>query len=106
MRKAADSHDPNVIENAEAVLRLCFTINKEISKNIKEDTEMNDIIREVFGDLFERDKEKAVEATNERVATDMLRRKYPLEANQEISKLSKNAILTLAKNLGVPVVLS
>ena len=106
MRKAADSHDPNVIENAEAVLRLCFTINKEISKNIKEDTEMNDVIREVFGDLFERDKEKAVADDRERVATDMLRRKYPLEANQEISKLSKNVILTLAKNLGVPVVLS
>ncbi|MBQ7560076.1 MAG: hypothetical protein IJT20_07515 [Synergistaceae bacterium] len=69
-----------------------------------------DIIIEIFGDLFEKDKEKAVNSAvadvNERVATDMLKRKYPLEAIQEISKLSKNAIITLAKNLGVSVVMS
>ena len=40
---------------------------------------------------------------NERVATDMLKKNYPLEAIKEISKLPETAIRRLAKNIGVAV---
>ena len=40
---------------------------------------------------------------NERVATDMLKKNYPLEAIKDISKLSEAAIRKLAKSIGVAV---
>ena len=40
---------------------------------------------------------------NERVATDMLKKKYPLDAIKDISKLSEETIRKLAKSLGVAV---
>ena len=40
---------------------------------------------------------------NERVATDMLKKKYPLDAIKDISKLSEAHIRKLAKSLGVAV---
>ena len=40
---------------------------------------------------------------NERVATDMLKKQYPLEAIKDISKLPENVIRSLAKTLGVAV---
>ena len=40
---------------------------------------------------------------NERVATDMLKKKYPLDAIKDISRLSEAHIRKLAKSLGVAV---
>ena len=40
---------------------------------------------------------------NERVATDMIRKNYPLEAIKDISKLPEAAIRKLAESMGVAV---
>ena len=40
---------------------------------------------------------------NERVAKDMLKKNYPLDAIKDISKLSEAAIRKLAKSIGVAV---
>ena len=40
---------------------------------------------------------------NERIAKDMLKKNYPLDAIKDISKLSETAIRKLAKSIGVAV---
>ena len=47
--------------------------------------------------------EKKEAEVNERVATDMLKKKYPLDAIKDISRLSEAHIRKLAKSLGVAV---
>ena len=47
--------------------------------------------------------EKKEAEVNERVATDMLKKKYPLDAIKDISRLSEAHIRKLAKSLGVVV---
>jgi hypothetical protein len=44
-----------------------------------------------------------VAEANERVAADMLKKKYPLDAIKDISRLSEAHIRKLAKSLGVAV---
>ena len=44
-----------------------------------------------------------IEQTNERVATDMLRKNLPLSLIEEISKLSQETIRAIANNLGVKI---
>ena len=46
---------------------------------------------------------EGVNATNERVATDMLRKNLPLTLIEEISRLSEDVIYGIAKNIGVSV---
>ena len=60
---------------------------------------MNNVI-----DRYIKEGEARKEAeVNERVATDMLKKKYPLDAIKDISKLSEAHIRKLAKSLGVAV---
>ena len=47
--------------------------------------------------------EKKEAEVNERVAADMLKKKYPLDAIKDISRLSEAHIRKLAKSLGVAV---
>ena len=133
IEKIADSKDSNIIENARAFLRICLEVNKNAAEEIKkEKAEMKDVIREVFGDWFEEDKEQAVkiavkqavkiaieetakataeatakainEENNKRVAADMLKDSYPLNAIIKISRLPEVSIRNLAAKLGVNVV--
>ena len=60
---------------------------------------MNNVI-----DRYIKEGEARKEAeVDERVATDMLKKKYPLDAIKDISKLSEAHIRKLAKSLGVAV---
>ena len=58
--------------------------------------------------LTEYDQEKVLELVvyddRRRVAADMLKNNLPLSLIEEISKLSEEAILKIAKNLGIAVV--
>ena len=55
-------------------------------------------------ELLRREERRETEKEiNERVATDMLKKNYPLEAITDISKLSEAAIRKLAKSIGVAV---
>ena len=60
---------------------------------------MNETIRRIFKKDFDAVEQK----TNERVATDMLKKNFPLSLIEEISKLSEDTIRSLAKNIGVAV---
>lgn len=62
-------------------------------------------VKGMFLTEFDMDKFKEQERreVNERVARDMLKRNYPLSAIEEISQLSTEAILKLAKKLGLTV---
>ena len=55
-------------------------------------------------ELLRREERRETEAeVNERVAKDMLKKNYPLDAIKDISKLSETAIRKLAKSIGVAV---
>ena len=55
-------------------------------------------------ELLRREERRETEAeVNERVAMDMLKKNYPLDAIKEISRLSEAHIRRLANNLGVAV---
>ena len=68
---------------------------------------MNETIRRIFKEAFDTERQKGInEGINEekeRVATDMLKKNFPLSLIEEISKLSEDTIRSLAKNIGVPV---
>ena len=99
-KRAIASGDENIKTNAGTVIEICLNINKELDRQIKEDEAMYRTIREIFKEDFDEVEQK----TNERVATDMLKRNLPLSLIEEISKLSEETIRGLAKTLGVAVV--
>ena len=54
-------------------------------------------------DVLDRLEEKKESEVNERVATDMLKKNYPISAIKDISRLSEDKILKIAKKLNVAV---
>ena len=64
---------------------------------------MNETIRRIFKEAFDDAENRGVIKANKRVATDMLKKNFPLSLIEEISKLSEDIIRSLAKNIGVPV---
>ena len=65
---------------------------------------MKDVIARIFKEDFETAETRGINKTNERVASDMLRKNLPLSLIEEISKLSEDSIRSLAKSLGVTVI--
>ena len=102
-KRVIASGDENVKTNAGTVIEICLNINKKLDKQIKEDEAMHKTIREIFKEDFDAAKEKGIQEDKERVATDMLKRNFPLSLIEEISKLSEETIRGLAKTLGVTV---
>lgn len=105
------SGDEYVKTNAGTVIEICLNINKELDRQIKEDEAMHKTIREIFKEDFDvaeskgrqEGRQEGVNETNERVASDMLKKNLPLSLIEEISKLSEETIRGLAKTLGVAV---
>ena len=65
---------------------------------------MKDVIARIFKNEFATQRQDGINETNERVAKDMLKKNLPLSLIEEISKLSKDSIRSLAKSLGVTVI--
>ena len=97
--KAVASNNERIKENAGTVIDVCFAVNK----NLEEDKEMYEAVREVFKDAFAKERQEGIQEANERVATDMLRKSLPLQLIEEISKLSEDVILGIARNLDLSV---
>ena len=97
--KAVASEDENIKTNAGTVISICLDINEELGSQLKEEGTMNETIRRIFKKDFDAVEQK----TNERVATDMLKKNLHLSLIEEISKLSEDTIRSLAKNIGVAV---
>lgn len=108
-KRAAESDDGNVKTNSETVMAVCLDINKGLDSEMEDDMSMN--IRETIDGIFaviekegrKKGMEEGVHETNERVASDMLKKNLPLSLIAEISRLSEDSIRTLAKSLGISI---
>ncbi|MBQ6435252.1 MAG: hypothetical protein IJJ09_04575 [Synergistaceae bacterium] len=104
VEKANLSENENIRENVKTVIGVCLSVNKKLSEELKEAGKMNDIFKDTFGYLFEKDFYEAeqkgikegIENANVRVAKDMLKENLPLSLIEKISKLSEDVIRKLA----------
>lgn len=101
--RAVASGDENIKTNAGTVIGVCLDINKNLGSELKEDGVMNEVIRDIFKKDFDAARQDGVNDANERVATDMLKKKLPLSLIEEISRLSEDTIRNIAQNLGIAV---
>ena len=109
--KAVASEDENIKTNAGTVISICLDINEELGSQLKEEGTMNETIRRIFKKDFDLERQnginkginEGINEANKRVATDMLKKNFPLSLIEEISKLSEDTIRSLAKNIGVAV---
>ena len=73
--KAIASGNARIKENAGTVIDVCFAVNK----NLEEDKEMYEAVREVFKDAFAKERQDGIllgsNNEKERVAIDMIKRK-------------------------------
>ena len=107
--KAVASGDGNIKTNAETVLGICLSINKDLNGQLEEDNAIN--ITETINGIFKvaetqgmkQGIKKGIKEEKERVATDMLRNGEPLEKILQYSRLAEDTIRNIAKNLGLSV---
>ena len=101
--KAIASGNERIKGNVRTVIDVCLNVNK----NLKEVKEMYEAVREVFKDAFAKERQEGLqegtEKANERVAVDMIKKNYPLDAIKDISKLSEDIICNLATSLGLAI---
>lgn len=90
--------EPGDRHNADALLQVSISANKEVYENMKRrDPLMCQALKELMKDeiMEERQDERR------RVATDMLKENMPLSMIEKISKLPEETIRSLAKSLGI-----
>jgi len=90
--------EPGDPHNADALLQVSISANKEVYENMKRrDPLMCQALKELMKDeiMEERQDERR------RVATDMLKENMPLSMIEKISKLPEETIRSLAKSLGI-----
>ena len=97
--RAIASDNERIKENARTVIDVCLDANK----NLGEVKEMYEAVREVFKDAFAKERQNGINEEKERVAVDMIRKNYPLDAIKDISKLSEDIICNLATSLGLAI---
>lgn len=102
--KSIEAGDSNIMANARAVINVCFSVNKNLGEELREDKLMDDVIHEIFKDAFDESRRQGIEEAHECVARDMLEMNFPLPLIEKISKLSGDTIRSLADKLGVAVV--
>lgn len=85
--KAIASGSDRIKENAGTVINVCLDVNK----NLKGVKEIYEAVREVFKDAFAKERQEGrqngINEEKERVAVDMIKKNYPLDAIKNISKL-------------------
>ena len=97
--KAIASGNERIKENAGTVIDVCLSVNP----NIEEATKMYEAVKEVFKDAFAKERQDGINEANERVAVDMIKKNYPLDAIKDISKLSEDIICNIASSLGLAI---
>ena len=97
--RAIASDNERIKENARTVIDVCLDANE----NLGEVKEMYEAVREVFKDAFAKERQNGINEEKERVAVDMIRKNYPLDAIKDISKLSEDIICNLATSLGLAI---
>ena len=82
------------------------------SKNIEEEREMYEGFREFFKNSIEKERQEArqeglqegrKEGIEKTIATDMLKKFFPLSMIEEISKLSEDVIRNIAASMGIAI---
>ncbi len=102
--RAVASGNDNIKENAGTVIEISLSVNKELSKQLKEAENMNAAVRDVLQDIFEDRFDQIRQEEKERVAVDMLRENYPITAIEKISKLPETVIRTIAASINVQLI--
>lgn len=101
--KAVASNNERIKENAGTVIDVCFAVNK----NLEEDKEMYEAVREVFKDAFAKERQEGrqegTKKANERVAVEMLKDGKPMNEITRYSQLAENVIRNLATSMGLAV---
>ena len=97
--KAIASGNERIKENAGTVIDVCLSVNP----NIEEATKMYEAVKEVFKDAFAKERQDGINEEKERVAVDMIKKNYPLDAIKDISKLSEDIICNIASSLGLAI---
>ena len=97
--KAIASNNERIKENAGTVIDVCLAVNK----NLKEDKEMYEAVREIFKEAFAKERQEGINEEKERVVADMLKKSLPLQLIEEISKLSEDVIRRIAVARGLVI---
>ena len=97
--KAVASGNERIKENAGTVIEVCLSVNK----NLKGIDKMYEAVREVFKDFIAKERQEEINATNERVAMDMLRDGEPIAKITRYSRLAEGAVRTLAASMGLAI---
>lgn len=101
--KAVASNNERIKENAGTVIDVCFAVNK----NLEEDKEMYEAVREVFKDAFAKERQEGrqegTKKANERVAVEMLKDGKPINEITRYSQLAENVIRNIATSMGLAI---
>lgn len=97
--KAIASGNERIKENAGTVIEVCLSVNK----NLKGIDKMYEAVREVFKDFIAKERQEEINATNERVAMDMLRDGEPIAKITRYSRLAEGAVRSLAASMGLVI---
>ena len=104
VEKAISTGNENVKENVKTVIEVCLSANKNLGKELREAGKMDDIFKDTFRYLFEKDfdeaEQKGIQKDRERVARDMLNNGEPIDKIKIYSQLSESVIKGLAVSLG------
>ncbi|MBQ9232749.1 MAG: hypothetical protein IJ167_01760 [Lachnospiraceae bacterium] len=86
--------------NADAVLQVSVSANRELYEKIRSENDMYEALKELMKDEIDKTVNEALDNT----AINMLKKNDPLSKITEYTELSQDAVIELAKSIGVSVV--
>ena len=86
--------------NADAVLQVSVSANRELYEKIRSENDMYEALKELMKDEIDKTVNEALDNT----AINMLKKNEPLSKITEYTELSQDAVIELAKSIGVSVV--
>ena len=103
VNKVISTGNENVKENVRTVIEVCLSANKNLGKELRETGKMDDIFKDTFRYLFEKDfaneRQQGIQEDRERVAIDMLNNGEPIDKIKTYSRLTEDVIKGLAVSL-------
>lgn len=87
--------------NADALLQVSVSANRKVFERVKR---KDPIMCEALKELMKDDFKAVVDDERTRVASEMLKKNFPLSIIEEISKLPEDTIRVIAQNIGVSIV--
>lgn len=104
--KVKSTEDENLKNYLSMMIRICFQANPELLDRIKEDEDMRDPFKEWMDEQRAEGREEGRAEEQKETAEIMLKDREPIEKIVRFSRLSKNAVLSLAAELGITPVMN